>query len=107
LHGNAFLSIETPAENIQERIVLFTKKAQAFVILPGTLGTLTEFVFVWNLSAVSKFSKSPSIPIYAFRQPWEKMLQSIGEQLGLPREDLALITFVDTVDDILKQLATL
>jgi len=107
LHGNAFITVETPAESIQDRIVQFTRKAHAFVILPGTLGTLTEFVFVWNLSSVNKFSQTPVVPIFAFRNPWEKVLLSLGQQLDLPDGDLNLIKYVDTVKDLLLELKAL
>jgi len=104
-NGNKFLTVETKAASLAERITCFMARADVFIALPGTLGTLTELVMAWNLAVVHPMSGRPSPPVFAMRQPWQKLLQACKEGLGIPEEDLAKIGFFEGVQDLIDLLA--
>lgn len=103
-HGNKYLTKETKTPDLHERVKTITKSAQAYVVLPGGVGTLVELTTVWNLSLVNQFSKQPRVPLYCFRQPWEALLSTVGESLGLSDKIMDHVTYVDEDDAALDTL---
>jgi uncharacterized protein (TIGR00725 family) len=102
--GNEHLTTSQDSSSLIERLTIFTTSCHAYVVLPGNTGTLTEFMLVWNISIVNKFSNTPHVALIAFRDPWEGVIRSLGEQLGIPAEDIALIRFVDTPEQVVEEL---
>jgi uncharacterized protein (TIGR00730 family) len=95
LKGNEFLTQEIDAPNMPRRIEFLTQRSRYYVILPGTLGTLMELTMIWGQSLLHH----PSLPkpvLVAFRDPWERVVASLGDMLKLPESNLELIVYVDT-----------
>ncbi len=108
--GNRFLTniIDTP--HLTDRLKALIDQSNAFIVLPGKLGTALELMLVWNISYIEGIFTPGSArkQIFAFREPWEKIVQVMTEQLDLDRNrDVPLVTFVDTVDEIMEKLAEL
>lgn len=78
----------------------------------GSLGTLTELCLTWNVSAVSGLSAAANrsgsggghVPIFAFRRPWSEVISAISNIIAIPPAFLQLITFVDSVEEVLQHL---
>ncbi len=73
----------------------------------GKLGTMLELLLVWNTSYIENiFLPGSKIkPVYVFREPWEKIVHVMIEQLDLDKDrDVPLITFVDTKEEIISLL---
>ena len=99
--GNRFLTNAIDAPNFPRRVEMLTSESRYYVVLPGTLGTLQEFVSIWILSVIHH----PSLPkpvIIAFRDPWESVVQHLGVALKLPQEQLDLVKFADTPEDVMR-----
>lgn len=65
-HGpNPHLSRELTAVTISERIHRLVDLADAAVALPGSLGTITEFVVAWNDRFVAPLSRAIPKPLVA------------------------------------------
>lgn len=64
--------------SLHERIGIFIERADAFVVLPGNIGTFTELVLAWNTSCVKPFAKQARLNIYAWRDPWEQVVQVLN-----------------------------
>lgn len=110
--GNAHLNEHIDTAGLVPRLKLLTKLTRYYIALPGTLGTLTELALIWNLASVQQAVKPEAtadekgtVPvIIAFRAPWESLLKSVGESLGIPEEHMKLIKFVDSVDEVVTQI---
>jgi uncharacterized protein (TIGR00730 family) len=102
--GNEHLNSLTITNSLPERLMAFTQRADVYVVLPGNTGTLTEFMLVWNINIINKLSKKPPVPIFAFRDPWARFLDSVVPLLGVPKDDLASVTLVDSVADLMARL---
>jgi predicted Rossmann-fold nucleotide-binding protein len=108
--GNRFLTniIDTP--HLTDRLKALIDQSDAFIVLPGKLGTALELMLVWNISYIEGIFTPDSVrkQIFAFREPWERIVQVMTEQLDLDKNrDVPLVTFVDTVDEIMEKLAEL
>ena len=105
--GNRYLTQRTYTSDLPQRIITFLSRCQAFVVLPGGLGTLTELCLTWNVSAISDLqlphNRRP-LCLLVDRQPWESVISHCTQLLPISQQFMAHITYVDTVDDIVSRL---
>jgi uncharacterized protein (TIGR00730 family) len=72
--------VHTP--DLFERLRYLIERADGFVVLPGSLGTLTELLLTWTLLSVEG---RPSAPLVLLGDCWESWLESHrGPDLVLP-----------------------
>jgi predicted Rossmann-fold nucleotide-binding protein len=99
-----YLTVETTASDRFEREAGLVKHADAFIVLPGQLGTLAHLTQVWNVSVGETAQSKPPLCILAWRSPWEGVLTSIAGALKLPAAMVHAVTFVDSVDQAMEEL---
>jgi uncharacterized protein (TIGR00730 family) len=87
------------------RKVMFVKYAQAFVVMPGGMGTLDELFEALTLIQTEKIGRFPIVLVgtsfWSGLVDWikEVMLEKEG---NISAEDLDLFTIVDESDDVIK-----
>ena len=91
--GNDHLTDEVQAKSLTERIHIMSESACAAIVLPGSIGTFTELMVVWNDALISTLRGDLPRPIVAMRPAWQKIVEHLSEILGT-RPDL--VTLVDT-----------
>ncbi len=88
------------------RKVMFVKYAQAFVVLPGGLGTLDELFESLTLIQTKKISRIPIILVGT--EFWKGLIDwvkiSLIEEKLISPEDLDLFSVVDTQEEVLTCL---
>lgn len=99
--GNQYLTRTLDAMNLCHRLHLLTCNSRYFILLPGTMGSLTELLIIWSLSLLGP-KDAPKPIIYCLRDPWQKMVDDIKEDIDLPMVEVELLTFVDTVDEAMQ-----
>ena len=105
--GNSSLTHRTYTTDLPHRIVTFIARCQAFVVLPGGLGTLTELCLTWNVSAITDLQPSDNrrpLCLLVDRQPWERVIEQCRQLLPITDQFMSHLTYVDTVDDIISAL---
>ena len=83
------------------------KQIAFFVVMPGTLGTLHEFVTIWDELSVARFGDGSARPpvIFAWRDPWEKLAKDMHDSLDMRSPELVdSITFVDDAQDLASKI---
>jgi len=116
--GNKFLTVVTKAESLHQRLQFFCDHCDIFVVLPGNIGTLTELVLTWSLSAIDlnyrqkalSSATAPTLhlgrPILAMVKPWKRVCETLSDQIGISPEDMSLVQYFDGVDDLLAKIKT-
>jgi uncharacterized protein (TIGR00730 family) len=87
------------------RKVMFVKYSQAFIAMPGGLGTLDELFEVLTLIQTGKINRVPIILVgSAFWEPMQNWIsQTLIQQYAyVSPEDLDLISVVDTPDEVVN-----
>ena len=89
------------------RKVIFVKYSQAFVIMPGGLGTLDEMFEALTLIQTKKINKRP-IVLFG-KSYWKGLIEWIKEVMleqeqNISPEDLDLFITVDSVDEAVKHI---
>lgn len=99
-----YLTDERKAGDVLERAAVMVRAADAYVVLPGGLGTLSKMSLAWNLSAAESWAAKPPLPLLAWRDPWERVVETLGEQLGVAPAVREVITYVDGVEQVMQEL---
>lgn len=93
--GNDFNTDSVDSDTLLERIDTMTKSVRYFIVLPGTVGTLTELVVAWNIAALGELGDYEPPHIFCYREPWEKVITAVVGGLGIGKGHADLITFVE------------
>lgn len=90
------------------RKVMFTKYAQAFIMMPGGWGTMDEFFEVATLIQTRKFTQTPMICMgsayWSGLFAWMKEIM-LDTEANLSPGDLEMIKIFDTVDEVVAYLS--
>src|SRR5579859_1838303 len=99
---NAFVDQEVRTAALLERIDKLIELGAAYVVLPGGAGTLAELGVVWNLALLGALHDKPLIVV---GRGWERVLNTMVEQLHTIEADLRWLRFVPDVDGVVEMLA--
>jgi len=103
--GNPFLTDRHDADTLLSRIAGMVEGVRYFVVLPGTLGTLTELCAAWNVAALGELGDYPPQRVFCYRKPWEAVLGGVVGGLGISKAHLDLVTFVDDAEEAMRAVA--
>ncbi len=80
--GNRFLTVEVPATTLLERISIMSRLADAYVIMPGSIGTLTELAVAWNDAYLAAGRGAQAVPIVAIESAWGELVDCLTRRLA-------------------------
>jgi uncharacterized protein (TIGR00730 family) len=100
LAPNAWLTKEQRVKDFLPRLKKLTG-ADAFVLLRGGIGTLTEATLVWSLLQTGQISPRPFIFVGT---GWRRIIDTFRAETLMTERDFGLATVVDSVDDALTIL---
>jgi len=100
LRPNAWLTRELSTAHLFERLQHLIS-SDAYVALPGGPGTLGEVALTWNLFQTASI---PHRPLILVGEAWRRLIQCLKPALRVEPRDLALLRFVETVDEIVPAL---
>ena len=74
---NQWVTSEYRTDTISERIHTLIDLADAFVALPGSLGTATEIMVAWNDVLVAPMSRRPRKPLVVVGTVWSDLVAAL------------------------------
>lgn len=93
--ANLYIDDERKAPDFFERLRRLLTLGDAYVCLPGGVGTLTEFSLAWTLLQTRALPRRPFLCVGA---PWRAVLATYRAHLAVRPKDFGLITLVETVE---------
>ncbi len=98
------LSEEIRARNFFERMGVMIEQAQAWLVLPGGLGTLAELSMTWDLLAIHVFEPRP---LLLYGDMWQPIVNTLSKQLILSTDKaFETIRICNSHQDVLDALHT-
>lgn len=91
--ANRWLSEEVHYDTLAERVHHLVVNNQGIIVLPGGIGTLSEFALAWNLMQVAEI---PPRPLALMGQMWPEVLSAFVRPQYVLQKDLDLIRTVTT-----------
>ncbi len=99
---NNTLSEEKRASDFFERMQMLIEQGDAYIVLPGGLGTLAEFAMTWDLLAIRVLEPRPLI-IYG--DMWQPLVEMMKRQLVMSVDHgFDSIVYCQTHDEVLQAL---
>ena len=103
--GNPWLTRTIDEPDLLARIRSMALRASCFVVMRGTLGTLTEVAAVWNIAALTAAAGGAQLKILCYRDPWETTLKAAGASLGISEAHMGALTFVEDAAEAVAEAA--
>ena len=100
--GNQYLNNEIESTSLSERIGNLIKYSHITIVLPGTIGTMTELLVVWNQEFIKECNNiERSHTIYLHESFWKPILEEISEDLQLP---LSILDYFSDENDLMNKI---
>ncbi len=90
LAPNPFLDETITSTDLFSRIREMYQRADGFIVLKGSMGTLAELALVWNLAKIGAQVK----PIILLGKGWQAVLRAWQEHLAVTDEEVQLLRVV-------------
>ena len=101
--ANQFVTEESQAAHLMERIHELTDVSSGVITLPGSLGTLAELAIAWNLAYVARFSGSHPKPVVVVGEQWRRLIGLIGEHLGADTDLITMEPHVEAAVEAIRR----
>jgi uncharacterized protein (TIGR00730 family) len=98
-----WIDTEIHTENYMERLEKLIRTADAFVVIKGGIGTISELSLVWCLNVIGEIHK----PIILIGDSWQKAIKSLQKHLILTNQELQAITIINTPKTAIELLKRL
>jgi uncharacterized protein (TIGR00730 family) len=100
LRPNEWVREEVTMPDLFQRIARLTA-TDAYVAMPGGLGTLGEVALTWNLFQTQSIPRRPMVLV---GPAWRSALECLPAAVRIEPRDLELVRVVDAVDDVVPAI---
>jgi len=97
---NAWLDRVTEEPDYPIRMAQLLKAGDAYVALPGGLGTLAEWATAWCLASIDQLGG----PLWAFQDPWKPLQEAILRLPEVRDEHAGLVRWVEDAKALAEAL---
>jgi uncharacterized protein (TIGR00730 family) len=101
LHANSYLDEEIKFPTLFQRLHHLVTFADAWVALPGGIGTLSEVALTWSLMQVGEKTRQPLVVVGSM---WHDLLKNFSGTGYVNAKYRELIRYADDVDGVLALL---
>jgi hypothetical protein len=101
LAPNPYLDETTMMPDLFTRIREMCQRADGFIVLKGSMGTLAELALVWNLAKIDEKHRKP---IILLGEGWRHVLRVMREQLAVTDEEIGLLQCAKTPAEVVGLL---
>lgn len=102
LHANPYLDEEIKFPTLFQRLHHLVTFADAWVALPGGIGTLSEVALTWSLMQVGEKPRQPFVAVGAM---WHDLLGNFSKNGYVKEQYHQLIRYADGIDGVVTLLA--
>jgi len=97
--ANPYVTREIVAGSLLERLDTLTDLASGAIVLPGSIGTLTELVLAWNLNHVNRLNEGKRLPTVAVGDGWRGLWELATGSFGAFGGDVHVVDSADGATD--------
>ena len=95
-HGaNRYVTELIETTTIPERIGVMVERASGALALPGSIGTATELLVVWNINHITRENDGSSLPTVAIGPGWDAVRKAIVSEVGARADDIHVAETAD------------
>ena len=98
---NQWVTEPVPSETLRDRLYFLVQRPDAFVVLRGGVGTLSEMSLLWSLLQVGEI---PARPCVLVGPMWRRFIEVFAETSTVSADDLRWLTLVERADQVVPAL---
>ena len=98
---NRWVKESIPHSTMRERLYELVEISDAYVIMPGGVGTLQELAEAWQLMRIGDMAYKPLIAYGPF---WQTTLTPMLDSIHIPEPIKALVSFANAPEDVVPIL---
>lgn len=98
---NAWVRAEVKYKTLRERVLHLVENNQGMIVLPGGVGTLSEFALAWSLLQVREI---PPRPLVLLGEMWRESLATFVRPEYVSQDNLKLIGLASSPADAVARL---
>jgi len=102
LHPNAYLDEEIKFPTLFQRLHHLVTMADAWVALPGGIGTLSEVALTWSLMQVGEMQRQPFVLV---GDQWRKTIGEFSNDYYVRPQHRELLRYADNVTQVVEILS--
>lgn len=99
--ANQWVSQIMPFDTLSDRLLHLVLKSDAYIIMPGGIGTLNELILAWELMLVHEI---PARPLICYGSFWAKMLAPLRESIYVRPLYWEMLRFAHRPDEVIAHL---
>jgi uncharacterized protein (TIGR00730 family) len=96
ISANPWVTEEVHYTTLEERLLHLVKNNVGMIVLPGGIGTLSEFALAWSFLQTAEM---PSRPLVVVGDMWANMLRGFGQPEYVPPRDMELVHVATTAGE--------
>jgi len=101
LKANPYVAETQTSPDLFSRIREMQTRADGFIVLKGSMGTLAELSLVWNLAKIDDKHRKPIILLGAH---WAQVLRVWRDELAVTEEEASLLQCTDMPEEAVELL---
>ena len=101
-YGNTYLTRSVIVRTLTDRLYRILRESEYFIVFGGTIGTITELMVIWNAAALRPNYGGIPQRIFLWKPTWEKTMTDLITATAVLKQDITLLTFVDSAQEILE-----
>ncbi len=101
LNANRWVNEEIRHATLRERVLYLVDHCDGIIVMPGGIGTLSEFALAWSFALVGEMSPKPIIPVGGL---WQRTLAAFIDRSYIRPEDTDLLTPARTPAEAVEAL---
>lgn len=99
---NHWVNEEVRYESLEERVLHLVKCNDGMIVLPGGVGTLSEFALAWNFIQVHEMLPRPLVLLGGM---WRELIAAFARPEYVTAEHLAMLQMVETPEMAVAYIA--
>ncbi|MCS7349909.1 MAG: LOG family protein [Anaerolineae bacterium] len=101
LKANPYLDVEIKFPTLFQRLHYLVTAGDAWIALPGGIGTLSEMALAWSFLQTGEI---PTRPLLLLGSRWRRLLEAYIDPFYIREEDAALLRLVETPEEAVAAL---
>jgi uncharacterized protein (TIGR00730 family) len=98
---NKWVSLEYRYATLPERVDHLVNRADAYIMMPGGIGTMHEFSEIWQRMRLGDI---PQRPLFIFGDFWKTIINQMQNDGYAHQQDIDMLLFVKTPQEIIDAL---
>ena len=98
---NRWVEVHVPFDDLQDRLLHLVRNNDGMVVMPGGIGTLSEFALAWSYMQVGEIIRRPLVLL---GDMWAQTMEAFVREAYVTNEHVDLVHLAPSAEDAVKHI---